>query len=1232
MKSLRPITLSICTIACILLSVGCGDIEYRYGSGEDQNQNCAIDTIRCEMKDNIISVSICDGSQWVPNDQLSCKSCEDGRCIDPFGTTIVQTAICACDPNSHVITCNDEPMTDNDEPIYCTKEFTCREDLINYECSDDMLQITCKDSAEESDSKSEPIAVIACKYGCSNNECNECQDEDDCNECQGDGDCKDPGFVCIDNHCIEKAPPECNTEGEFQCDKDQPCTCKNGNWQCGETCAHGCNIETRECNPEPPTEPCNEDNKDTLKCSDDGNTLFECRITDEGWRWDKNVDCPFGCQDDACVDKCGKTYPEEDGDTFYICSEDDFKEYRNDVRTDNIRNIIIINQIACEVTQYYGMVYFTFCQIDVTPNLKLIKGHSTNDQNTEKPGITLNANQAIFSTFLVYQADSNYSNALTVENLSFNNIDTTAGALISTSTNPINLKDIELNQIKVTGNGIPAGGLLSYYNSSNSSIQNVTLNDVTIDCANQSYCGGLAGSVSGSNDAIGTIQNVTLNDVKIDCTNQGYCGGLAGSVSGNNNISNIYIHNSSSISGGKAIGGLIGEIKDGSTTMSNINISANDVDSPINILSDSDSAGGLIGNVQSAEVKLDNINIMGMNVSGGTNVGGLIGVSNDLEINDIDLNNLSVNGTTNVGGLLGSSKSKATIRHTDEPDTNNSIMGLTVRRKEAPPGNYIGGIVGCLSNNFTLENTDIELNDISGNDEVGGIIGGTADNNADITIKNIAILNTKDIVIEPNYISATGNYVGGVIGLLQGRFALEDSQINARAIAGANYVGGVIGGTENTASDVTILHVRNEFGSITAKEDYAGGIAGALSGKVIMDDIINHCKYNGVNAPHHAGGFIGELSKIDALSIDNVINEVSFVGEQSYSDASGFISSIVSDTSNPDNHLSNIISNATVRGKNASAFIQQLTLNGQSSIRINNILSASTIENGSDTNDSSGFIGSINSNYSIDNDNGIHLSNIVVKSDIFTTENDPPQMLYSAHNNIFKPVAGCDHIQETTNDYSSYSNSEKTTTECYQFMQRLSNVFYTTCGWPNDSHAETPLALSACGDGNSRETGVEDCILSRDYKTPISNRWFTDYIYQKDYHKGDVLDPNSIPIKPYNPYTATISKNGDIYSIETKSIDRTTSNADAVLDSLNQDISDTKWVRCVELVDPDVCIGAYDIDYYDCEKFTQSIKSNKLTFEIKDEAANSVDSAYLDLLCPLLNEAVTNLTTHGEPK
>ena len=150
---------------------------------------------------------------------------------------------------------------------------------------------------------------------------------------------------------------------------------------------------------------------------------------------------------------------------------------------------------------------------------------------------------------------------------------------------------------------------------------------------------------------------------------------FGGSFDGNNHtISNLYISSATNA-------GLFGVVSGG--TYKKISIQG-EIPSSANATN----AGGLIANATSA-ISID-ICSNNVNIEGGSNVGGIIGKSVNLNMSNC-VNRANITGTNNVGGLIG----------TNTNNTTSQIVNC-INFGEINGGGIVGGIAGFL-NNVELE-------------------------------------------------------------------------------------------------------------------------------------------------------------------------------------------------------------------------------------------------------------------------------------------------------------------------------------------------------------------------------------------------------------------------------------------------------------------------------------------------------------------------------------------------
>jgi cysteine-rich repeat protein len=238
----------------------------------------------------------------------------------------------------------------------------------------------------------------------------------------------------------------------------------------------------------------------------------------------------------------------------------------------------------------------------------------------------------------------------------------------------------------------------------------------------------------------------------------------------------------------------------------------------------------LVGLFSYANAEIVNVDLIDVSVSGNSNVGGLLGFSEKTSI----INNVHVSGNVEassvVGGLVGYYSSSI----------GNSSSSVTV----VSTGDSVGGLVGTLKAEGTINNSYATGNVIGGNDSnsynVGGLVGenagaisnsyATGDINGDIGLGGLLGKSGWNSTIDNSY--ATGNVTGNIaIGGLVG-IALQTIINNSYATGdayGASSIGGLVGQNYNSAAknDYDAI-ISNSYatGNVTATGDHAGGLVG----------------------------------------------------------------------------------------------------------------------------------------------------------------------------------------------------------------------------------------------------------------------------------------------------------------------------------------------------------------------------------------------------------------------
>ena len=368
------------------------------------------------------------------------------------------------------------------------------------------------------------------------------------------------------------------------------------------------------------------------------------------------------------------------------------------------------------------------------------------------------------------------------------------GAVVGNATNAV-IENVK-NTINVTGEN-NVGGIIG-------TGTNVTLNGVVNSGAisGTANVGGLAGSLSSS-----TLngESYNLGDIKGSANN---IGGLVGSASHSTigNKTGFQMYNHLDVTGGYNVGGIVGNLENGSTVQ--------------NVSND--------GNINATDYITGYYNYHTNNQS----------IVNTANMNNSKLASKDVN-VANIGGIVGKSDSSTDKNTIDNVLNNGDISAKldTTTNSNMPyytAGN-VGGVVGS-ADNTDISNATNKENDIRGAHNVGGIAGylesGTItkaiNNGGDIMATGAR--NGNNIVTEfVRYDSDAGGdesfivgNIGGIVGYMYG----NNTYINTSANRGTVH-------TEDIVDESKILD--------TSKAANVGGIVGKIdrSTTISMDNIKN---------------------------------------------------------------------------------------------------------------------------------------------------------------------------------------------------------------------------------------------------------------------------------------------------------------------------------------------------------------------------------------------------------
>lgn len=275
--------------------------------------------------------------------------------------------------------------------------------------------------------------------------------------------------------------------------------------------------------------------------------------------------------------------------------------------------------------------------------------------------------------------------------------------------------------------------------------------------------------------------------------------------------------------------------------------------------------GALVGLAQNTTI--ENVR-NSINVTGGNNVGGIVGKVEDINgksattISDI-LNTGNVDGSSNVGGIVGSIAGTDNNNYAEINDAENigRVQGVDKENITTPENDYshnIGGIAGSAQ---YADISKVENNlKVEGGYNVGGILGSGENVNISDAV------NTQDVTATGfkeegySYTTEVGGKksktiivnvanVGGIAGNISGASSLTDVTNDGGNIATAlttsntygdyyhaGNVGGIVGSAVGNDADntVTITNAENKENTIFGAHNI-GGVAGYLeNGKITL--------------------------------------------------------------------------------------------------------------------------------------------------------------------------------------------------------------------------------------------------------------------------------------------------------------------------------------------------------------------------------------------------------------
>lgn|GEM_PF-6889567 len=340
--------------------------------------------------------------------------------------------------------------------------------------------------------------------------------------------------------------------------------------------------------------------------------------------------------------------------------------------------------------------------------------------------------------------------------------------------------------------------------------------NLTISRAAENYVGLFSYST-------GLIDSVRLENVSV--IGKGYVGGLAGKTTGA--VKHSFV--SGSVTGsGDYVGGLLGSSAAIDTCSSSITVQGGY------------EVGGLVG-ISNGAVRASESH--GAKVSGIGYVGGLVGYSLDTVVTSYSQIDSVLGHGPYVGGLVG--LAGARILHS-------SSFSRVVKNT----GILTGGLAGYACSD--VRNSEARGAMVSGHDEVGGLIGSSAD-----TVE--ASVSWVDSV------QGDADYVGGLIGYNQ-ELVIHSQSRGRNVKSSSSFVGGLAGYSFSVDSSFSTANVQGGayVGGFTgqvgywAKRSYStGSVTGSAYVGGFMGygyDNVNDCYSTGsVTGSTNVGGFAGYL-------------------------------------------------------------------------------------------------------------------------------------------------------------------------------------------------------------------------------------------------------------------------------------------------------------------------------------------------------------------------------------
>ena len=253
------------------------------------------------------------------------------------------------------------------------------------------------------------------------------------------------------------------------------------------------------------------------------------------------------------------------------------------------------------------------------------------------------------------------------------------------------------------------------------------------------------------------------------------------------------------------------------------------------------------------EAVINNVTLVGGKITGGNNVGSIVGNANNTTITNA-VNSADVIGNANIGGIVGSAI-QSTITDAVNTGAITSNGGLVESNETV---SNVGGLIGFMDESY-LNGASYNLGNVRGEKHnVGGLVGHAVYS---------TIGDGEELVY--NRLDVTGTYnVGGIVVKMEQDSTVQNAEnsgnVTATGYDKETYTFHTNHYKGETTQDITGVHVAN-----------IGGIAGNVSAST-LEDVTNsgdvHSNQKAGNDFYDAGNVGGIVGKAVDTNIENAIN------------------------------------------------------------------------------------------------------------------------------------------------------------------------------------------------------------------------------------------------------------------------------------------------------------------------------------------------------------------------